>query len=154
MKILSMLLIVVPALLTSCFTSVARYSDFPKTADNLDFESIASVNANRTPLWTKHAVNEYYIEFPAKPDSVLIKAIEKAMQKEGYRVFIADFSVNKVVGERGLRANEWSTLAAAYFKNTKDKSQVYLRCQIKQDATGGWRENRAKKIANTLLEEF
>ncbi len=51
-----------------------------------------------------------------------------------------------------MRANEWNSITGVYYHIENAKIQVYLTTKITQDVTGGWRENRAKKIG-VLIEK-
>lgn len=47
-----------------------------------------------------------------------------------------------------MHANEWNSITGVYYKVdlNKQKLQVYINTKITQDITGGWSENRAKKV--------
>lgn len=86
----------------------------------------------------------------------LIEIIIQGLFTKGYRIEIKDKKNKKIIGKRGMRANEWNSITGVYYNFTTTKIQVYLNTKITQDITGGWRENRAKKIGmlieNNMIE--
>jgi len=131
-----------------CCVGTAKLSDFPKSAADIDFTRYsAEINNNKTPFWTLETSAEYYIE-KAKvvADTTLLSVIEKALGEKGYKIKSASLENKAVVGKRGLRFNEWSSVTGVYFKILNDKTQIYISTHITQDATGGARNNLAKKV--------
>lgn len=61
-----------------------------------------------------------------------------------------DKEQNKIIGKRGLRANEWNSITAVYYKSDRNRLQLYVNTKITQDITGGWHENRAKKVGELI----
>ena len=134
--------------------SVARISDFPKKSTLIDFDKYSSEFVKqKQPLWTLETSNEYYFERNQiiKRDTIF-NLISKALIDNGYRIFFMDNENQYVIGKRGLRANEWNAKTGVYFKldMPNKKTQIYIDTRITQDITGGWKNNRAKKIGLVL----
>ena len=130
--------------------SVAKISDFSRTSATIDFEKYSNEYKERSvPFWTSETSNEYYIERDNLMSVNELSTIIQAALKEKGNMIISVDTVNKVVlGKRGMYANEWNSITGVYFKIDveKKKTQIYINTRITQDITGGWRENRAKKV--------
>ena len=137
-------------LIQSC-SSTARLTDFPKTAKEYDFDKIAnSKKTQEDKSWNKKSGYEYYLQTNSKDDSVIIQAIDRAMRSEGFVIRLIDNTNGAVLGERGLQANEWKSVVGVYYQKNDDGFELYVRCKITQDVTGGWREDRAQKIGEKI----
>jgi hypothetical protein len=137
-------------LIQSC-SSTARLSDFPKTAKEYNFDKIAnSKKTQEDKSWNKKAGYEYYLQTNSKDDSLIIQAIIGALRSEGFLISFIHDKDGAIVGERGLQANEWKSVAGVYYQKNDEGFEVYVRCKITQDITGGWREDRAKKIGEKI----
>ena len=134
--------------------SIARISDFPKNANAIDFDKYsAEYTEKKQPFWTVETSNEFYFETNRTiSDLNLIQLISESLMEQGYRIYSTDIDNKYIIGKRGLRANEWNTKTGVYYKiNTeKKKTQIYINSRITQDITGGWKENRAKKVGFVL----
>jgi len=148
---------IVLILLTSCL-SVSKMSDFPKTATAIPFERYAiEYHEKKEPFWTSKTSNEYYFEKEtAMPETVLANVIQYALKEKKYTIKEVDTVKDYIIGSRGLHANEWSSITAVYYKlnNDQTKIQVYIKTKITQDITGGWSENRAKKVGEIIEREI
>lgn len=145
---------VLALLLTGC-VSVAHVSDFKKTADGLDFDALAKRNYDQKDgLWNEKTGYEYFIvvDHVSEPDAV--KCIKAALQSQGYQVEYTSTEGRAIIATRGLMANEWSSVAGVYYRPEEAMVQIYIRDKITQDITGGWRENRAKEIAQAIRAEI
>lgn len=148
------LIILVSPLLISC-AGVARMSEFPKSNEMLNFEEISMQNYDYDgKAWNQKTQYEYYIEVQSTDENVLFEAISKALTLNGYIVKYSDKSKKTIIGKRGLRMNEWSSITGIYYKAEGDKFQVFFKNAITQDITGGWKENRAKEVAETLCSDL
>ena len=138
---------------TSCL-SVAKISSFSETSDGINFDYVSSKQLDKNEsAWTSKTSNEYYFETNKVIEkNILFDSMIESLKNEGYTIKSAKRDNNCVIGERGLRANEWKSIIGIYFKNDyiRNKTQVYLLCKITQDITGGWKENRAKKVGVKL----
>ena len=132
---------------SSCI-GTARLTDLPKSAADVDFTKYSDeMNKNKTPFWTFETANEYYIEkSQTVNDTVLFSIIEKALVEKGYKIKSSDRENKAVIAKRGLRFNEWSSVTGVYYNISADKTQIYISTHITQDATGGVRNNIAKKV--------
>ena len=143
-------------LLQGCL-SIAKISDFPTTSSNIDFDRYSKEQSEKKePFWTLETSNEYYIETQKLiNDDDLINLISEALKDKGYKIFVADKNNDYVIGKRGLRANEWNTKTGVYYRinSEKNTTQIYINSRITQDITGGWKDNRAKKIG-VILENL
>ena len=136
--------------LQSCL-STAHLSDFSQTARGFDFAKIAAAkNTSPDKSWNSKTGFEYYIKANVSEDSVIIKAITGAMMSEGFSIKLLDKTNCAILGERGLRANEWNSVAGVYYRKNENSYEMYINCKITQDFTGGLREDRAKKIGDII----
>lgn len=121
----------------------------------LDFEDIAKHNYEYDgAAWNQKTAYEYYLEVEAIGEDELFAALLEALIRNGYEVRYSDKKVRTVIGERGLRMNEWKSITGIYYNIKNDAFQVFIKNAITQDVTGGWRENRAKKVATVLCSEL
>lgn len=136
--------------ITGC-AGVARMSDFPKTADTFNFNELSKKNYDsKDTFWNEHTEYEYLADVEKTDENELFKSIIAALTSSGYTVSYSDIQHQVVIGERGLRPNEWKSITAVYYKGTSELFQVFFKNAITQDVTGGWRENRAKEVAKSL----
>ena len=148
------LFIIISTVLVSC-AGVARISDFPKSYQAIDFEDIAKQNYEYDgSTWNQKTEYEYYLEVQSTDEGTLFSALSEALKRNGYKISSSDIKARTIIGERGLRMNEWNSITGIYYTINKDVFQVFIKNAITQDITGGWRENRAKKIANVLCTEL
>jgi hypothetical protein len=133
--------------LTGC-AGVARMSDFPRTAETLDFDKLAQANyESRDAIWNEQTEYEYFVEVDRTDEDELYKSITDALVGSGYAIVYSDRQRKTIIGERGLRLNEWKSITGAYYRGQEPTFQVFFKNAITQDITGGWRENRARKVA-------
>jgi hypothetical protein len=117
-------------LIQSC-SSTARLTDFPKTAKEHDFDKIAnSKKTQEDKSWNKKSGYEYYLATNIKDDTLIRQAAVDALRSEG-------FLIRKSV-------------AGVYYQKNDEGFELYVRCKITQDITGGWREDRAQKIGEKI----
>jgi hypothetical protein len=141
----------ITVLCAGCLSS-ARLSDFSGNAAAIDFDRYANkTQAERTALWTGKTSNEYFLERDtAYIEADLNSIARRALTRLGYAVDEKNTvpGTNRIVGQRGMHANEWNSITGVYYKidMEKNKTQVYIITKITQDITGGWRENRAAKV--------
>ncbi len=140
-------------LLTSC-VSVANISNLPQGSYYIDFDKYSNeYQEENIPFWTTAGSNEYYFEknFTVK-DDLIFDIISEALLDEGYKIVVADNKNQFFTGKRGIRLNEWNSRIGVYYKiNVPEfKTQVFIRVDITQDITGGWKENRAKKVGEKI----
>ena len=121
--------------------------DFMKYSQEFDEEEL--------PLRTSKTQYDYYLEYEnILPENMLIHKTLIALGNKGYEIVKADSISNSVLGKRGLRANEWKTVIGVYYDINREKqiTQIYIFSKITQDFTGGWKDNRAKKVGIELDE--
>jgi len=141
-------------LITGC-VSTARVSDFSKTADGLDFERLSERDYDRKDaIWNQKTGYEYFIKLERLTEDELVGGITRALKKLGYDIRYSDKQGRTIIGERGLRANEWSSVVGVYYRQTGESYYVYIRNVITQDVTGGWRDNRAQKVAQAICADL
>jgi hypothetical protein len=139
-------------LIQSCL-STARLRNFPQSAEGYDFSKIAnSKKTEEDKAWNAKTGFEYYLKTNIADDSLIIQAITGAMRSEGFVLKLIDKANGAILGERGLRANEWKSVAGVYYQKTSEGFEVYVNCKITQDFTGGWREDRARKIGVLICD--
>jgi len=161
-------LAVLTVLLNSCL-SIASFDDFPRDSDKIDFKKYSKEFEEKSePFWTTSTSNEYYFEIDLELDDQKLELlIKQVMRNDGYRIKISDLQKKFIIGKRGMRMNEWNSIIGVYYHQKenvpgkkmsnssmikKRKIQIYVRCEITQDITGGWSENRAKDLALDLKE--
>ncbi|HTM65679.1 MAG TPA: hypothetical protein VL093_05130 [Flavipsychrobacter sp.] len=139
--------------LTGCI-STARLSDFSQTSSSINFNGLSKeFKLTKTPIWTSKTSNEYYFEKETDIDEAkLVEAIKKSLKTYGYAISVSNIQDDCIIGQRGMVANEWSSITAVYYKIEPHKLQVYINTKITQDFTGGWRENRSMKVGQ-LIEQ-
>ena len=135
-----------------CATSKVGY--LPKSSSEINFDQISAVNDKKSKLWTNETLSEFYIEIPVTDESSLFEGINQSFQKNGYKKGILDVANQTFSAERGMRANEWATFTRVFYKINSTNTQLYVQSEIAQDGTGGWRDNRAKKVAISIAEFF
>jgi hypothetical protein len=130
--------------------SVADVADFPSSSGAIDFDGIAKQSSDSRDSWARtwKSDYEYFLSIEPISENRLIESIKKALEAAGYEVSAT--SAGAIIGERSLRWNEWNSVTAVYYRMTGSDVQVYMRNKITQDFTGGWRENRAKQVADRL----
>lgn len=136
----------------SCITS--KVLQLPTSASEINFNQIAVVNEKKTKVWTSETISEFYVEVPLVNDAQLLNGIQYSFEKNGYKNGKWDLNNQTFSAQRGMRANEWATFTRLYYKINPNNTQVYVQSRISQDGSGGWRENRAKKVAVVLSEYF
>jgi hypothetical protein len=136
----------------SCAT--AKVNHLPKSSSEIDFDKISHVNERKSKIWTNETSSQFYIEIPVSNDSLLLEGISYSFQKNGYKKGLLDVKNQTFSAQRGMRANEWATFTRVFYKINQTNTQLYIQSEIAQDGTGGWRENRAKKIAIAIQEYF
>lgn len=139
--------------LNSCL-SVAKMSDFSKTASTIDFDKYSTeYHEKKEPFWSGQTSNEYYFEKGQTiTEKKLTDIIQYALKQKGYSIKGIDNENDYVIGKRGMYANEWSSITGVYYKldNNQERLQIYINTKITQDFTGGWGENRAKKVGQII----
>ena len=139
---------------TGC-AGVARISDFPRTSETLDFDKLAKANyESKDAIWNQQTEYEYFIEVEKTEEDELYKAITDALVNSGYKVSYSNKQNRVVIGKRGLRLNEWKSIIGVYYRGREGFFQIFIKNAITQDITGGWRENRAKKVAVLLCSRL
>lgn len=151
-------LIMLTTALYSCL-SVAKISSFPKASAELNFDQYsAEYRDKKDPFWTSNTSNEYYFERnKIISEKDLTDLIQYALKEKGYSIYSISLDNDNVFGKRGMYANEWNSITGVYYKIDLDnqKLQIYINTKITQDFTGGWSENRAKKVGliiETMLD--
>ena len=137
-------------LIQSC-ASTARLTDFPQSAKEYDFTKIAnSKKTEEDKSWNKKTGYEYYLQTNISDNSLIVQAIAGALSSEGFVLKLTDETNGAVLAERGLRGNEWKSVAGVYYQKNDAGYEVYVKCKITQDFTGGWREDRARTIGEKI----
>ncbi len=141
------------AVLLGACASVADLKDFPASSAEIDFDD---VSARKNSIDDASASTESSADHLAVAESESterrIALIAEALQDNGYTLVKTDRSNGVVFAERGLRANEYGSVAGVYFEAASGACAVYARVDITQGLTGGWKENRARQILDRLCE--
>jgi hypothetical protein len=142
------------ALVNGC-VSQARLSDFKTTANGIDFDAVSQRDYDsKSAVWTEKSGYEYYIEVKKINETDLINGITAAVKELHYTIKTSNPDSGALVARRGIHANEWASVVGIYFRLKGDRYQIYIQNKITQDVTGGWRENRAEKIANAICAKL
>jgi hypothetical protein len=104
--------------------------------------------------WNSKKEYEYYICTPVNSSEKVMASILKGLQLEEYTVNKQSLQNGVVLAERGLRANEWNSVAGIYFITAEKETHIYICCKITQDITGGWRSDRARKIGEAICSQL
>ena len=133
--------------------STASLTDFPQSSKSYDFNKIAdSEKTEKDKGWNSKTGFEYYMKTNVADDSIITQAITGAMKSEGFQIKFIDKNNGAILGKRGMRANEWNSVAGVYYAKFNEGYEIYVNCKITQDITGGWLEDRAKKIGDKICE--
>jgi len=145
------------AILTKSCISIAKIKDFPDSSKKIDFEKYSNENIeNEGKGWTYKSKSEYFIDKDITiSENDLIEKITTSLKKHNYLIYLNNKHENLIIGKRGLRANEWNSRVAVYYRiNEKSRNiKILIKNKITQDIFGGWEENRAKIIGESILFE-
>ena len=148
------LLFITFVLMQSC-VSVAKLSDFSRTAEGLDFDKVSTLKKSENDKsWNQKTGYEYYIKSEITDESLIVSAIREALYESGYDIKVYNGNSHTMIGERGLRANEWNSIIGVYYQISNEMTQIYIKCKITQDFTGGWKEDRAEKVGKVVCEKL
>ncbi|WP_148300753.1 hypothetical protein [Shewanella marina] len=142
--------ILVVLFLVGCATT-ASISNLPISADQVDFNTLASRDLDpNLPIWNLKGMSEYITYTSKIEEEKLYDFLKQANQKQGFKNIYENFETRSIRGSRGMRMNEWNSVSGIYYRELDDRFQIYVRVDITQDITGGWKENRAEKIIKSL----
>lgn len=146
--------ILIAVLVTGCI-SRAKLSAFDQSANTIDFEKLSKeFKQTTTPFLTYKTTNEYYFEIAKNiEETKIIEVIKMSLSKYKYKLAFSNVENKCIIGKRGIKANEWKSITAVYYKTSIDKIQIYLNTKISQDFTGGIRQNRAMEVGK-LIEQI
>lgn len=143
-------------IMQSC--SVAKFSSMPKTAADINFVKYEKeLQNNKEPFWTSKTSNEYFIEInKICKEQDILQSIGNAYSANNYGFSKFNKEDKVVFAERGTRLNEWKSIAGVYYQidGIAKKTRIYILVKISQDVTGGWKENRAKKLGQIIEKEL
>lgn len=133
--------------------STARLSDFPKSSKGYDFNKIAaSQKTDKDKGWNSKTGFEFYLKTNTADSSAIRQAITDALTGEGFQIKFIDENNGTILSERGLRGNEWNSVAGVYYVKAGDGYEMYINCKITQDITGGIRDDRVMRIGSKICE--
>ncbi len=138
--------LIIMLLISGC-TSVAKVENFESDISKINFDQIEeSHDSSSGDIWTWKGKNEYFFYVSNIEATELSQQLILTLEKNGYSVVKKSNDGSAIIGKRGLRANEWNSVAGIYFTPKSGEYRVYIKVEITQDITGGWNENRARKI--------
>ena len=141
------------AVLSGC-TSIAKVSNFETNASQINFTQLANLhNSTAKAGWTWQGKNEYFINVKAIEKAELSEKLINALDEHGYSLVKKSEDGSAIIGDKGIRLNEWWSVIGVYFSATNDGHQVYIKVELTQDITGGWTENRAKSFAKYFCSQ-
>jgi hypothetical protein len=130
-------------LLYSC-VSVAKLSNLPTTANDVNFDKYSQEYHNNGGPVTK-ASNEYYFEISkAFSENDFSEIVQNSLIQLGYTIRDVDIENNLVIGRRGLRASELNSVTGVYYKVEMEKQRILV--YINTGSGKSWGINRAEKI--------
>ncbi|MES2765877.1 MAG: hypothetical protein V4642_08420 [Bacteroidota bacterium] len=152
-KLITVSILFAATLLIQSCISTARLKDFPQSARTFDFNKIAnSRTAEKDDIRDSKTGFEYYLKTNILDDSLILHSIIDGLNDEGFSIKFIDENNGAVLAKRGMRANEWNSVAGVYYQKINDGFEIYVNCKITQDFTGGWREDRAREIGEKICE--
>jgi hypothetical protein len=142
------LFIVLSFALQSCL--VAKFSSMPKTSADINFVRYEKESQNtKEPFWDSKTSNEYFIKInKVYAELDILQAIGVAYSNNNFGFSKFNKADKVVFAERGMRMNDWKSLAGVYYNidEIEKETKIYVLVKITQDVIGGWKENRAKKL--------
>ena len=134
--------------------SIASLNKMEHSAEEIDFDKIEKEHdSSGGIIWTWKGKNEYFIYVKNYNTVELMEDLKNSVIENGYSIVANSNESNVVLGERGLRLNEWGSVIGVYIKEGIDFHRVYIKVEITQDITGGWMSNRAKKIGGDFCRK-
>ena len=130
--------------------SVAKISDFPEAATSINFDTARAKNSQDPKSWSQQSNFEYVVELENTSEDDAIKFISDGFKAAGYKNAATDKTKQKITAEKGMTMLEWNSIAVAYYKIISPNVHVYVVTKITQDFTGGWKDHRAKNIADAI----
>jgi hypothetical protein len=76
------------------------------------------------------------------------------LEAAGFKIKRNDPSEKVIIAKRGLKLNEWNSVAGIYYKLNTNSTDIYIKAEITQDITGGWTDHRAKTIGDLVCDYF
>ena len=141
------------AVLLGACASVADLKDFPASSAEIDFDDVsARINGIDDASGNSEDSADYLAVVESESAERLTALITEALQDNGYTLVKSDRSNGVVFAERGMRVNEYESIAGVYFETASGAFAVYARVDITQGLTGGWKENRARQVLDRLCE--
>lgn len=135
--------------------ATANLSDLPASAENIDFSKLPAAKIDATDKsWNKRTTFEYYVKTNTTDEEQVAVVIKSALAKDGFRIVASGGGSRSILAERPARANEWKTVIGAYYKPGAEGHEIYIKAKITQDITGGWREDRAKNLADAICNSL
>src|SRR5689334_16277311 len=90
-------------LMTGC-VSTARVSDFPKSADDVNFEELAKRDYNRKDaLWNEQTAFESFLQVEKIQEEDLVSGVNRALWGLGFQTKFSDKQKRALIFKRGLR---------------------------------------------------
>jgi hypothetical protein len=134
--------------------SVASLERFPKSTSQINFGELENIKfEDKEGIWNLKTDYECLLIVNNQLADVEAQT-ENALLKTGYKIKVKDKSEKLIIGERGMRPNEWNSITGIYYKPKNDTVIIYIKNEITQDITGGWKENRAKEIGKLLCKNL
>ena len=119
-----LLFIIVMFLGQNCI-STATMSDLSNTASIYDFEMLSkSEYLDNEKDWSDRTMFEYYLKSNIVNDSVLLQAITGSLEAFDYKIKIKDLKERAIVGQRGLKGNEWKSVVGVYYRTTNISNEI------------------------------
>lgn len=150
-KNLIVLLMVITA--SGC-TSVARVSNFESSSSKIDFAGLAKTHDSSSgAIWSWKCKNEYFIYVQNMAMSQLSSLLKKSVGSSGYSIVKSSEDGSAIIAEKGITLNEWGSVVGVYSSLKEGEFQIYIKVEITQDITGGWVENRAKRLGMHICSQ-
>ncbi len=136
--------------LNSCM-NIAKPSHFKTRSSDIDFENvISSKSIDQDRKWNSKTNFEYYLQIRADNQYKIVLDITTSLKDNGYSNIHADTVNNFICAKKGRTLNEWNSLTGIYYRIQPTFTDIYIKTEITQDITGGWRDNRAESIGREI----
>ncbi len=133
-------LVVAAALCSGCI-SVARLADLPVATDSLHYGR---------PEKEEYGYYEYEFLLHDITNEQFVHAVRQALSTNGFQIRRDDPEARVITADRGLRANEWSSVVGVYSRRQGADLEVKVIFKITQDFTGTIPQSYAENIADRI----
>ena len=137
-------------LCASCMHRVSK-DLFPASSADIDFVSVKQQSKASDTNLKRSPQHEHYFELRLEiSENEFVETVSHVLSNSRFKHIHVDPESNRVIGERGMTANEWNSICAVYYAQDEDMYNVYTLFKMTQDVTGGFDVNKAAKVGSQL----